>query len=112
MATRVLKLHQPTGHPYWSKGEYQIELPNGEIINPSDYNKYAGTSHRVYWNDQGVWMQLCACGSGYGKVDLNTKDYPPILLVQSSQYDKIEFVGKELVMSDRLRQDLINNKII
>lgn len=109
---RVLKLHHPTGHPYWSQGEYQIEMPSGEMIYPNKHLDMYITSYRLHWDDKGVWVIQCNCSSGGGKNDLNPEWYPTKLLVKRSEYDTIEFVGKELVMSDKLRQDLINNKII
>lgn len=106
---RILKLHHPQGHPYWQKDEYQIELPSGERINPVDYiaDNYGG--YRVYWNDSGVWVQICASGSGYGKVDRS--NCPPKLLVSRSQYDCIEFVGVKKEMSQTLLSDLAENGI-
>jgi len=104
---RILKLHHPTGHPYWQKDEYQIELPNGEKINPSNHiqDNYGG--YRVYWDEKGIWVQICASGSGYGKVD--RKHIQPKLLVSSNDYDKIEFVGNKLEMSETLKADLAEN---
>jgi hypothetical protein len=101
---RTLKLHHPTGHPYWKKDEYQIELPNGQRINPERHieDNYGG--YRVYWNDEGVWVQICASGSGYGKKDRT--GHPPKLLVERLEYDNIEFVGEELVMSKNLIDDI------
>lgn len=101
---RVLTLHHPIGHPYWDKDEYQIEMPSGDRINPADCfeDNYGG--YRVYWNDKGVWVQKCACGSGYGKVDRH--DVNPVLLVSSSLYDKIEFAGAELTLSPKLKKSL------
>jgi hypothetical protein len=26
---KILKLHHPTGHPYWQADEYKIEMPDG-----------------------------------------------------------------------------------
>jgi hypothetical protein len=105
---RILKLHEPTGHAYWSQGMYGIELPNGERVDKSKYLPTAA-SHRVYWDNQGVWVQACACGSGYGKVDMNV---PPVLVVSRNQYDDIEIVGEQLKMSDTLKQDLKDNHIL
>lgn len=104
---RVVKLHHPTGHPYWQRDEYQIELPNGEKINPGNHiqDNYGG--YRVFWDEKGIWVQICASGSGYGKVD--RKDIAPKLLVSSSDYDKIDFVGQKLEMSDALKADLSEN---
>lgn len=105
---RILKLHHHTGHPYWDKDEYKIELPSGEIVNINNFLREYTSSYRIIWNNEGIWVKDCACGSGFGKLD---RDFPPSLVVSSSEYDKIEFVGEEKVMSDELKQDLIDNGI-
>ena len=101
---RILKLHEPQGHPYWQAGEYGVELPDGSFVRPMDYmtDNYGG--YRIYWNEKGVWLQQCSSGSGYGKVDRS--NCPPRLVVSSNAYDKIEFVGDKKEMSDTLKQDL------
>ena len=104
---RILKLHHPTGHPYWKKDEYKVELPNGEKINPENHIKDNYGGYRIYWDEKGIWVQICSKGSGYGKKDRT--GMPPILLVSSIEYDKIEFVGKELIMSETLKQELAEN---
>jgi len=106
---KILKLHHPKGHPYWDKDEYNIELPDGKFIYPAKSLSDNFGGFRVYWNNKGVWVQKCASGSGYGKIDI--KDEPPILLVDIKDYDKIEFVGHPLVMSDELKNDLQTNEI-
>lgn len=103
MHNRKIKLHHPTGHPYWNKEEYKIELPNGNLVNPLENSPY--NSYRIFFNDSGIWAQMCACGSGYGKVDI--KNLPPKLLVSKEKYDTILFVGKPLDMSESLKQELI-----
>jgi hypothetical protein len=104
---RTLKLHHPTGHPYWQQDEYQIELPNGKRINPAHHIEDTYGGYRVYWNNEGVWVQICASGSGYGKKDRT--GHPPKLLVERSEYDNIEFVGNAKPISETLSQDLAEN---
>lgn len=106
---KILKLHHPTGHPYWQKDEYKIELPNGEMINPANHIKDNYGGYRVYWNEKGVWVQICSCGSGYGKKDRSNS--LPKLLVAKNEYDKIEFVGKELKMSETLKYDILESQL-
>ncbi len=104
---RVLKLHHPTGHPYWNQGEFKVQLPNGKFLVPTDFIGEAFGGYRIYLDSQGVWIQKCASGSGYGKRDM--KHVPPKLMVPVNQYDKIEYVGKELVMSATLQRDITDN---
>lgn len=107
---KTLKLHHPTGHPYWQKDEYDIELPNGEMIYPEKHieDNYGG--FRVYWDDKGVWVQICLSSSGGGKRD--RQGVPPTLLVSSEDYDNIEFVGEPLTISGELSNDLAENGLI
>jgi len=105
--SKILKLHHPTGHLYWQKDEYEIELPNGKFINPLEHIKDNCGGYRVYWDNTGVWVQICASGSGYGKVDRT--DIPPKLLVSSSEYDKIEFAGNPIEVSEELRNKFLAN---
>ncbi len=104
---RILKLHYPTGHPYWQSDEYKIELPNGEFYNTSKHQMDFGSGHRIIVKDDGIHHQLCHCGSGFGKID--AKSYPATLIVPKSDYDKIEFVGQKKEMSDDLKDDLKEN---
>lgn len=106
---RVLKLHHPTGHPYWQADEYTIELPNGQMIYPEQHLSDNLGGYRVFWNSKGVFVQQCSIGSGYGKV--NRTGVPPKLLVSGDQYDAINFVGTPLEMSRNLRNDLAENRI-
>lgn len=101
---RILKLHHPKGHPYWQQGEYKIQLPDGTLINPANHITDTHGGYRVYWDESGVWVQICAAGSGFGKVD--RPHIPPILLVNKSEYDQIELVGKPLKMAESLLNEI------
>src|SRR3990167_8262489 len=91
---RILKLHHPTGHPYWKKDEYRIELPDGTFYGKSKHypNFYGG--HKVLIKDEGIFYQQCYSGGGFGKVDA-TDRFPPVLMVSKREYDNIIFVGKK-----------------
>lgn len=108
MENRILKLHNPTGHPYWNRDEYKVELPNGEMLQ-IDHLYYDGGGYRIYESKEGVYLQPCICGSGYGKVDW--EGMPVVLIVLKREYDKIEYVGSPLVMSEELKSDLKDNQI-
>lgn len=110
MSEKIIKLHHPTGNPYWQADQYKVELANGEIMDLKKLMIYPQGSYRIYWDDKGIWMQQCVCGSGYGKADLTRAK--PVLLVQKCDYDKIEFVGKELKMSESLKDDLLENGLL
>jgi len=92
---RVLKLHHPTGHPYWNQGEFILELPDDSMLNPVTLLKdnYGG-SYDVYVKNGDVMLQQCACGSGYGKVRMTEID--PIVLIKQDEYDQLEYVGEPL----------------
>lgn len=109
MSPRILKLHHPTGHPYWQKDEFKVELPDGQMINPYDHIRDRFGGYRLYHDKVGVWAQYCCASSGSGKYDHT--GVPPVLLVNVSAYDKIEYVGQPLVMSNELTNDLSENKM-
>lgn len=109
---RVLKLHHPTGHPYWNQGEFDVELPNGEMYDLSRHSQNFGHGYKIDIKEDGIYYVLHFVGSGYGKIPCTDGRFPPIKIVDSSEYDKIEYVGEELVISEELRNDLIENKIL
>lgn len=115
---RVLKLHHPTGHALWNRGEYDVELPGGKFILIAGLLKY-NNGHEIWVADNGdVMLAECNCSSGGGKVryykpsDPWAKDYEwakPRVIVARADYDRLEYVGTPLEMSEALKQDLINN---
>lgn len=117
---KVLKLHHPKGHPYWAQGEYSIELPNGEFFDiyknkdkvPKEhyygmFGQYGNFAHMIVVKNNGIYWQICTSSSGGGKQPV----YDPFKIIDSSEYDKIEYVGEKLIMSETLKQDLLDNDI-
>ncbi len=115
---RVLKLHHPTGHAYWSAGEYGVQMPNGSFYNKrqhatdipayaKDDEKYT-SPHKIEERPDGIYYIPCACGSGFGKVESKVA---AIKIVDASEYDKVEYVGAPLVISPELQNDLTENAI-
>jgi hypothetical protein len=114
----TIKLHHPTGHPYWNKEEFKIEMPDGSFFDLDkieDVPEYANyllgrfstAAHKIKISQHGICYQLCGASSGTGK-----KDYKePFLIIDNSQYDDIEFVGEPLVISENLMNDLSENEI-
>lgn len=97
---RILKLHHPTGHPYWKKNEFKVELPNGEFINLeplfNHYGNYGG--YEIFEKEGDIYFVQCASSSGMGKQRLNEIQK----IVDKNDYDLLEYVGKELIMSTNL----------
>lgn len=99
---RIVTLHHPTGHPFWQQGQYRVQLPNGEFFNfqqphLSKYFKCAGfynNDYKVYVGDEGIYYQEYSSSSGCGRNPWGD----PILIVPKSDYDKIEYAGKPLVI--------------
>jgi len=106
---RILKMIYPTGHPYWNEGEFNIIMPNGDKYDMHKHRQYAGHGYKIDVRKDGVYYILHDCGSGYGKVT-NDK-YPPIKIISSTEYDKIQYIGNELVISDTLKKDLAENAL-
>ena len=104
---RVLKMHNPTGHPYWQKNEYRVQKPNGEFINLSNLFDRNGNhgGYEIYIENGDVFFVQCGSGSGYGKV----RGKNPIKIVARNEYDKIEYIGQQLEMSACLKNDLAEN---
>jgi len=109
---RILKLHNPTGNPYWNAGEYKIEMPNGEMYPIQKHHQDFGHGYKIEIKEDGIYYVLHFCGSGYGKVPCTDGRYPPLKIISSSEYDKIEYVGEELKISDNLKNDLMQNGIL
>jgi hypothetical protein len=86
---RALKLHHPTGHAYWNADEYRIERPDGTFVDISHCFDHNGWGYRIKEHEDGIYLHLCACGSGYGKVEVDYK--------------------KPLVISAELQQSLNEN---
>ena len=108
---RVLKLHHPTGHPYWNAGEYRIELPNGEFLNASGFLKYpTAQGYGLEIKEDGIYLKTYWCSSGRGRKPAT--DIPSRLIVSCSLFDNIEYIGQELNMSPCLIDDLKENKML
>ena len=113
---RTIKLHHPTGHSYWNKNKFTIELPSGKMFDLMPYHSYIGTRFPVLDDDymievdsNGVYYQKMISSIGSGRVRVNGK--PRILIIPSKEYDSIEYVGNPLVISNTLITDLIENGI-
>ncbi len=112
---RILILHHPKGHPYWQEGEFKIELPNGGIYDKRQHSAGIPTyaekdpeycsSHRIVVKEDGIYFQHCGASSGGGKQDYKQ----PFKIIDKSEYDKIEFAGTPLEMSETLLNDLAEN---
>lgn len=108
---RILRLHHPTGHAYWGACEFKVELPDGTIYDKSKhYPKDWNDGHKIKVENGGIYYQQCYCSSGGGKREA-TDRYPPVLMVHASEYDKIEYVGTPLTMSEELKEDLAINQL-
>lgn len=100
---RTLTLIHPKGNAYWQDGEYQIKLPNGEML---DFVENTGGgiqtwSYKITVTDEGIVYDRYACGTGYGKKRVDDGPYAKhILLVPKSEYDEIVYEGEPLVISD------------
>lgn len=108
---RILKLHHPTGHPYWDKDEYEIELPDGTFYNKKQHaaDWEVGTGcHFVVVKPDGIYYQQCFCSTGGGK---KSNELPPVLMVPKSQYDAIVYIGEENRMGEDLISDLKENNL-
>lgn len=107
----TIKLHHPTGHPYWQKNEFKVELPNGNFLDllPFYKHKPGNTGYEIYIENGNVYFHECYCSSGGGKT--RGKDLSPVMIVSKNDYDTLEYVGKELVMSAQLLSDLIGNQL-
>lgn len=102
---RILKLHHPTGSPYWNRDEYKVELPDGTFYDIGKHSPGFGGGYRILIKDSGLYYQQCYSGSGFGKKDA-TDRFPPVLIVPREKYDSIKFVGEPLVISEELKSDL------
>lgn len=107
---RVLKLHHPTGHPYWQKNEFKVELPNETFVDLSPLYHHKSTGYEIFVEDGNVYFHECACGSGFGKVKIDR--FKPILIVSKKDYDVLEYVGGKLVIGRELLADLKENELI
>lgn len=106
---RILKLHHPTGHPYWQKNEFKVELPNGSFIKLLPlFGRYGNLGgYEIYLQDGNVYFVECGSSSGGGK----NRYGQPKKIVDRSEYDKIEYIGKPLEISACLRNDMRANGI-
>lgn len=86
---RTIKLHHPTGNPFWKEGEFTIEMPEGNML---DF-KEANWAYKIHVDKQGIWYNRYVCGSGFGKILCTGMNGLEKLLVSKSEYDEIEYVG-------------------
>lgn len=103
-APRVLKLHEPTGHPYWNEGMHKVQMPEGDFVPVHLYkaDDFSSSNYRIFHDEIGVWAQFYNCGSGYGRSAAGC----PVLIVPRSSYDRIEYVGVKKEMSQTLKDNL------
>ena len=114
---KTLKLHHPkTGHPFWDKDEYRIEMPDGTFFHLEDLPRhvlpqYAKTvlgwlkRYRLIIKPDGIYYQICNCSSGFGKTDYKE----PFKIIDKAWYDRVVYVGQPLRMSQSLINDLKEN---
>lgn len=106
---RTIKLHHPTGHPYWQEGEFKIEMPDGTFFNKQQFtdevpgwaNSDYCESHRIILKDDGIYYQRCGASSGTGKTNYGD----PFRIIGSDQYDLVVYVGEPLVMSEKYSEN-------
>ena len=107
---RTLTLHHPKGHPYWQRNKFNVQMPHGEFIDlfrDSEYNGEYGEEVEINVKDDGIYAQYFMCSSGGGK-----RPYGDLKkLVCSSQYDKIVYKGKPLIMPKALINELKENQL-
>lgn len=103
---RTLRLYHPKGHPYWNAGQFNIQLPDGTFYNKKQHNEDPESefcdSHKIIVKQDGIYFQKCAASSGSGKTAYGTQ----FKIVDSTNYDRIEFVGDPLVMSENLLNEI------
>lgn len=98
---REIRLHYPTGHPYWQKNEFKVEV-DGTFIDVFKFNKkYYIKSYEIFIEQDGVYVHYCACGSGFGKFPISEK----FLLVKCKLSD-ITLVGEPLEIPNELRREI------
>lgn len=100
-----LKLHYPTGHPYWQRNKFKIEIDNGEFIDCWKHSKYQGQygeEYEIFVTDKGIEVQYFMCSSGGGKRAYSEK----FTLINSDKFNEIEYVGVPLEISPTLAADI------
>jgi hypothetical protein len=101
MEKNTVKLHHPTGHPFWQRNKFKVEFDN-KFIDCWQYSKHRQGEYEITVDDKGIYVQYFWCSSGGGK----RPDGKKHLLIDSKLYNKIEYIGKPLVMSKELIQDI------
>lgn len=94
---RIIKLHHPTGHPYWQRNKYKIEMPDGSFFDVSDYYE-DWQEYEISVTKFGITIQPYSCSSGGGKQKIGNEE----LIIGNMEYDKIEYVGEPLIISDEI----------
>ncbi len=105
---KILKLHHPTGHPYWQKNKFKVELPDrtfSDIFKFSKYNGENGEEVEVYSLEAGIFVKYFMCSSGSGKCAYGIYH----LLVDRNEYDKVEYAGEPLTISQNLINEIAEN---
>jgi hypothetical protein len=94
----TIKLHHPTGHPYWQQNQFQIQI-NENFIDPyiflHDSKKQACSKYEIFIGEHGIYVQYFHCSSGTGIKPISEV----FLLVLKETYLKIEYVGTPLIPS-------------
>ena len=103
---RTLKLVHPNGHAYWNEGEFKIILPNGLVYPIEKHKENFGHGYKIEVRQDGIYYILHFCGSGYGKVPCTDGRYPPLKIIDRSEYDRIEYIGEPMKMPESLLSDL------
>jgi hypothetical protein len=101
---RTLTLHHPTGHPYWAKNEYSVQMPDGNFLDLTPFFDHNGNygGYEIFVNDGDVFFVQCECGGGYGKTRLREVKK----IVAKTEYDILKFAGIELTIPDSLKVEL------
>lgn len=104
----LLKLFHPKGHAYWNRNEFKVLKDTGEFVYPWKFSKYHGQNGEAFEikvKAEGIFVQYYLCSSGLGKHPYGEEH----LLVDSSEYDEIEYIGQPLEMCDTLKKDIEDN---
>ena len=68
-----------------------------------------GNDYMIEVKPDGIYYQQMTSSSGTGRIKVKSR--PRDLIIPSSEYDSIEYVGEEMVISEHLRNDLKENGI-
>ena len=102
---KIIKVHNPTGHPYWQKNEYKIEISDGVFLNPFEGQNDPYTRHKSYeitFLNNCAYIHFCACGSGYGKSKITNKK----VFYKLKDNEVFQFVGNPLEIPQELQNEI------